>query len=79
MHRRLYWRLRVEIVISLLSVILLALTAVVPDWFEALTGVEPDAGSGSFELILSATLVVVVVGFGLQARRDHGRLAAGQM
>lgn len=77
MRRRLYWRLRLEIVMSSVSVLLLALTAAVPDWFEALTGVEPDSGSGSFELILSASLLAIAFGCGLQARRDHIRLVSG--
>lgn len=79
MRRRLYWRLRLEIFISCVGVLLLALTAVVPDWFEALTGIEPDSGSGSFELILSTSLLIIAVGCGLQARRDHVCLASGQI
>ena len=41
------------------------------DWFERLTGIDPDAGTGSFEALL-ATLVgvaIIVIAAALIARR----------
>jgi hypothetical protein len=42
------------------------------DWFERLTGLDPDGGSGSFELVILisfALLVVLAVRYVQRSRR----------
>ncbi len=58
-----------------LSAILFALTLVFPQWIEALTGVEPDGGSGALEFVISGVFLVAAIAFGVLARRDYRRLA----
>ena len=73
---RLRMRLRIEVVLAVISAALCVLTLVFPEWIEELTGLEPDAGSGALEWIIAGVfLVAAVVSAGL-ARRDYRRLAA---
>jgi hypothetical protein len=44
---RLRRRLRIEVVLAVISAVLCVLTLVFPEWIEELTGLEPDAGSGA--------------------------------
>jgi hypothetical protein len=76
MERRLRRRLRVEVVFAGLSVALLVLTLVFPEWIEAVTGLEPDAGSGVLELVVAAAFLVAAMVSAALARRDWRRLAA---
>ena len=69
-------RLRVEVVLAVISAILCALTLVFPQWIEELTGLEPDAGSGALEWIIAGVFLVSAVVSAVLARRDHRRLAA---
>jgi uncharacterized membrane protein len=73
---RLRRRLRVEVVLALVSAVLCALTLVSPEWIEELTGLEPDAGSGALEWIVAGVLLVAAVVSAALARRDYRRLAA---
>jgi hypothetical protein len=73
---RLRRRLRVEVVLALVSAVLCALTLVSPEWIEELTGLEPDAGSGALEWIVAGVLPVAAVVSAALARRDYRRLAA---
>jgi hypothetical protein len=70
------WRLRVEDQLwrnfvhccdfSLMtSVVLLMVTVAEPDWIEKLTGAEPDAASGSAEVLITMALVSLTVVSGL--------------
>ena len=69
-------RLRIEVVLAVISAILCALTLVMPEWIEELTGLEPDAGSGALEWIIAGVFLVAAVVSGGVARRDYRRLAA---
>jgi len=71
-------RLRIEVVLAVISAALCVLTLVFPEWIEELTGLEPDAGSGALEWIIAGVfLVAAVVSAGL-ARSDYRRLAANR-
>jgi hypothetical protein len=75
---RLRTRVRLEVALACLSAGLFALTLAYPEWIEALTGLDPDAGSSALELLVSAALLVVAGGLALLARRDRRRLAVQQ-
>lgn len=47
------------------SVVLLMVTVAAPDWIEKLTGAEPDAASGSAEVLITMALVSLTVVSGL--------------
>jgi hypothetical protein len=59
-------RARVVTALALVSLVLLVATAVEPDWIEEVFGVEPDAGSGSAEVLVTGAfaLLAVVLGVG---------------
>lgn len=75
MQQHLRRRVRIESALACLSAALFALTLVYPEWIEALTGLEPDAGSGAVELLVSAAFLVVAIALALLSRRDRRRLA----
>ena len=44
------------------------------DWFEQLTGIDPDAGSGTFEAMLAAAVgvaIIVAAAYVMSRRRTH--------
>jgi ABC-type thiamin/hydroxymethylpyrimidine transport system permease subunit len=73
---RLRMRLRIEVVLAVISAALCVLTLVFPEWIEELTGLEPDAGSGALEWIIAGIFLVAAVVAAVLARRDYRRLAA---
>jgi hypothetical protein len=73
---RLRRRLRIEVVLAVISAALCVLTLVLPEWIEGLTGLEPDAGSGALEWIIAGVFLVAAVVSTVLARRDYKRLAA---
>ena len=52
-------------------------TIVWPDWIEALTGWDPDHGSGYVEWVVVFGLLAVGVGVGVLARREWRSLRPG--
>jgi hypothetical protein len=74
MHRRLKVRLTVEAVLGLVSLGLAILTAVNAEWIEALTGLEPDAGSGALEWAITVAFGLAAIVLGTLAVRDGRRL-----
>lgn len=56
--------------VAALAAVAAALTLLVPDWIEALTGLDPDAGSGAVEV----TAVLALAGIALLAARSAYRL-----
>jgi hypothetical protein len=73
---RLRMRLRIEVVLAVISAALCVLTLVFPEWIEELTGLEPDAGSGALEWIIAGVFLIAAVVSAVLARRDYRRLAA---
>ena len=73
---RLRRRLRIEVVLAVISTVLCILTLVIPQWIEELTGLEPDAGSGALEWVIAGVFLVAAVVAALLARRDYRRLVA---
>ena len=71
-------RFRIEAILGGLSAVLFVLTLVFPAWIEALTGLEPDAGSGELEFLTAGALLLVALASALLARRDYRRLALEQ-
>jgi hypothetical protein len=76
MERRLRTRLRVEMILAAISAGLFILTLINAEWIEALTGLEPDAGSGALEWLIAAAFLVAAVVIALMARRDYRQLAS---
>jgi uncharacterized membrane protein len=76
--KQLHRRLRIEMVLAAVSAALSLLTLVFPEWIEALTGLEPDAGSGALEWIIAGVFLTATVVSTILARRDFRRLAADQ-
>jgi hypothetical protein len=68
-------RPRVEAALSALFGVLTVITVVWPDWIEAITGLDPDGGSGETEWGFVVVLGVVTLALALLARRHH-RLAS---
>lgn len=66
-------RFRIEAFAALLAAALAVLTAFVPDWIEVLTGVDPDGGDGSIEVLIVAALAVLCAASSLLAWLDHRR------
>jgi uncharacterized membrane protein len=69
-------RLAVQLILTVLSAVLFLATLVWPEWIEALSGVEPDQGSGALELAIAAVLAFVAVAFGLLAGTEWKRVRA---
>jgi hypothetical protein len=60
---------------TVLASLLLALTAVMPQWIELIFGFEPDAVSGEAEWLVAGSLAAIVVVSGLVARHELRRTA----
>jgi hypothetical protein len=71
---RIMLRPRLETVLSAILAVMTAITLVWPAWIEALTGRDPDGGSGMVEWIIVAVLALLALASALLARRDY-RLA----
>jgi hypothetical protein len=74
--KRLRRRLRVEVVLAVVSAALCVLTVAFPEWIEESTGLQPDAGSGALEWIVAGVFLVAALVPAVLARRDYRRLAA---
>lgn len=71
-------RFYVEAGLAVLTTSLGVLTILWTEWIEALTDLEPDAGSGSAEWLVVAALFLVAATSAVLARREYrrARLAA---
>jgi hypothetical protein len=73
MRRNLPLRFWIEAITASLGAALLALTLVSAEWFEELTGLEPDGGNGSLELALPVVLLAISASCAVVARRTYQR------
>jgi hypothetical protein len=73
MRRNLPVRFWIEAVTASLGIALLVLTLVSAEWFEALTGLEPDGGNGSLEWALPVVLLAISAASACFARRSYQR------
>lgn len=71
---RLKWRASIESALALLTAGLFVVTLITREWIEALTGWDPDHGSGSLEWAIVAALLVAAVSLSARARSDWRKL-----
>jgi hypothetical protein len=72
---RLRRRVRIEVILAVISAVLCVVTLISPEWIEELTGLEPDAGSGTLEWLIAGAFLVGASISAALARRDYRRLA----
>lgn len=76
--RSLAIRYRVECLLTVVSGVALLLAVVAPQWLEAVSGLEPDGGSGAVEWGLASVLAVSTTLWFLLARRHRRMLLAAR-
>ena len=67
------WRFWTEVGLGALSVTVLLLTVVWPDWIEAVFGLDPDGGNGGLEAAIVVVLAICAVAAPTMARRELTR------
>lgn len=67
----LFWT---EVILAAASAVLAIATAIHPDWIESLTGLDPDAGSGSAEWVVTLILALAAVALAVGARFTRSAL-----
>lgn len=75
MRRNLPARFWFEAITGVVGLALFILTLFSREWIEALTGWDPDGGSGSLEIALAVGLLAVSAISMFAARRDYRRAA----
>ncbi len=73
MRRHLPARFWIETVAAIVGFALLLLTLVSHEWFEELTGYEPDGGNGGLEIALPLLLLAFAAASSVAARRVYRR------
>jgi hypothetical protein len=76
MRRDLPARFWFEAAAAVLGTVLFVLTLVTREWFELLTGIDPDGGSGTLEFALAFGLLIVAIASSFAARRSYRRAIA---
>lgn len=71
-------RYRVECLLTIVSGVALLLSIVAPQWLEAVSGLEPDGGSGAVEWGLAFVLAMSTTMWFLLARRHRRMLLAAR-
>lgn len=66
-------RIAAEVILFLVAAGLFVATIVEPEWIEALTGLEPDEGSGSLEVAITIVTGLVAVAFAALSGYDIRR------
>ena len=75
MRRDLPTRFWLEAICAALGAGLFILTLITREWFELLTGLDPDGGSGTLEIALALGLLAVAAVSALAARHHYVRSA----
>jgi hypothetical protein len=73
MSRNLPARFWFEAITAVIGLTLFIVTLFTREWFELLTGLDPDGGNGSLELGLAFALLAVSATSAFAARRDYRR------
>jgi hypothetical protein len=73
MSRNLPARFWFEAITAVIGLTLFIVTLFTREWFELLTGLDPDGGNGSLELGLALALLAVSATSAFAARRDYRR------
>ena len=68
-------RYRLEVIGAFVTGLAAAITAIMPDWIEAVFHVDPDGGSGSLEWLIVLALALATVTLTALAWRERRRLA----
>lgn len=76
MSRNLPARFWFETIGAVIGLSLFVLSLFTREWFEMLTGLDPDRGNGSIEFALALGLLAVSAASVLLARLDYRRAAA---
>lgn len=76
MSRKLPTRFWVEAILAGLGLVLFVVTLFTREWFELLTGLDPDGGSGSLEIALAFIPLAISAASMLAARREYRRAVA---
>jgi hypothetical protein len=76
MRRTLPLRFWFEAATAVVGACLFVLTLITREWFELLTGIDPDGGNGSLELVIAGTLLAISAVSIALARRDYTRAVA---
>ena len=73
MSRNLSARFWFEAITAVIGLTLFIVTLFTREWFELLTGLDPDGGNGALELGLAFALLAISVVSTFAARRDYQR------
>jgi hypothetical protein len=76
MRRNLPARFWFEAITAAIGLTLFVLTLFTREWFELLTGLDPDGGSGALEVALAVALLAISAASMFAARRDFRRAGA---
>ena len=71
--RRRFW---VETALAAVAALLTVVTILVPDWLEVFFHLEPDEGSGSFEVVVTLIALAIAVSASLAAVFESQRSRA---
>jgi hypothetical protein len=65
-----------EAITAAVGMALFVLTLFTREWFEAITGLDPDGGNGSLEILLAVGLLAIAAVSTLAAGRQYRRAVA---
>jgi hypothetical protein len=76
--RNLRIRFWLDAILGVISAALLLLSLLMPDWIEAVFGIEPDEGNGSLEWAIAGALLAGTIAASALARIEWRRPVAGR-